>query len=252
MNNLSPEQTEQLKEIGAHLRQLRQEQAISPEEVSTKTFIPLRLLKALEEGESDQLPEPVFIQGFIRKYADALDLDGTTLAKTFPANFLPIKADIYSRETSHHPYSLIQPYLPYILYFLLVVSAASGLLYLLNRPQADKPPLEEKSSPLIQQQQTLATSIPSSLTPPTTSQAILPIEVMVSLKEQSWLLVVVDGKTKFEGIIAKGKQQTWTAKKQLKLRAGNAGAVSVSLNRQEPKLLGNLGEVKEVTFNPKK
>jgi cytoskeletal protein RodZ len=87
VNHLNPAQTEQLKEIGAYLRQLRQEQSISTEEVAAKTFIPLRILKALEEGQPEHLPEAVFIQGFIRRYADVLDLDGAALAKTFPTNF---------------------------------------------------------------------------------------------------------------------------------------------------------------------
>ncbi len=253
MNHLSQEQTEQLREIGSQLRQLRQEQAISTEEVATKTFIPLRLLKALEEGQSDQLPEPVFVQSFIRKYADALDLDGAALANAFPTNFLPRKSDgYYSQERSSTLSQQIEPYLPYLLYILLVFSAASGLLYLHNKPQTAQPIQREKNSPVLQQQKTLAKPAPLSSAPPKASQPSSPIEVTVSLKEESWLRVTADGKTQFEGIMDKGKQQTWTAKKQLKLRAGNAGAVSISFNRQEPKLLGKLGDVEEVTFTPKK
>ncbi len=98
MNNLNPTQLEQLKKIGAYLRQLRQEQAKSTEEIATKTFIPSRLLKALEEGETEQLPEPIFIQGFIRRYAEALNLDGMTLAQSFPTSFLPIKSETLVEE----------------------------------------------------------------------------------------------------------------------------------------------------------
>ena len=98
MNHLNPAQVEQLKEIGAYLRQIRQEVSIPIEEISAKTLIRLGMLKAIEEGQPDQLPEPVFVQGFIRRYADALGLDGVALAKTFPINFL-IESDIL-RELS--------------------------------------------------------------------------------------------------------------------------------------------------------
>ena len=231
MNQLNLAQVEQLKEIGAHLRQLRQEQSISTEEVAAKTFIPSRLLKALEEGESDQLPEPIFIQGFIRRYANALDQDGDALAKTFPTSLLPVKSSAYDQEASRIRSSTL---LPYVAYILLLITAASGLVYLLKKPQTAKPPLQGKNLS-IAQQQTLVKSPPSSPTPPKVPQATSPIQVTVSLKEESWLRVVADGKTQFEGTLTKGKQQTWKAKKQLTIRAGNAGAVLTSFNQKEPK-----------------
>jgi cytoskeletal protein RodZ len=51
--------------LGAYLQQLRQKQRISLETVAKKTLIPVRLLAALEIGNTKQLPEPVYIQGFI-------------------------------------------------------------------------------------------------------------------------------------------------------------------------------------------
>lgn len=145
MNQLNLAQVEQLKEIGAYLRQLRQEQSISTEEVAAKTFIPSRLLKALEEGASDQLPEPIFIQGFIRRYADALDQDGDALAKTFPTSLLPVKSQTDDQEAFRITSSSL---LPYVAYILLLITAASGLVYLLKKPQTAKPPLQEKTYPL--------------------------------------------------------------------------------------------------------
>jgi cytoskeletal protein RodZ len=82
MRDLNVAQVDQLRQIGAYLSKERQEQSIPLEEVALKTFIPLRLLQALEQGESERLPETVFVQGFIRRYADILGLDGTALAKT--------------------------------------------------------------------------------------------------------------------------------------------------------------------------
>ncbi|NJR66514.1 MAG: helix-turn-helix domain-containing protein [Leptolyngbyaceae cyanobacterium CRU_2_3] len=84
MEKLDSAQLDQLKEIGAYLRQVRQEQAKSLEEIATKTCIRLPLLRAIELGQEQVLPEPVFVQGFIRRYADVLGLDGTGLSRTFP------------------------------------------------------------------------------------------------------------------------------------------------------------------------
>lgn len=276
MNSLSSDQAEQLKEIGAYLRNHRQQQSISTEEVAAKTFIPSRLLKALEEGQSDQLPEPVFVQGFIRRYAEALNLDGTALARTFPANLLPVKTDtssqdapesvsseqfaIFNEEIGQKCGLLLESFSknlsrvgqPYILYILLMLVASSGLLYLVNKPQTAKPTPQKKSSPIVQKPKTVAKAkpTPSPLKPTTSSQLSSPLQVAVNLKDESWLRVKIDGKTEFEGILKKGEKQTWTAKKQLTIRTGNAGGVLVSFNQKEAKALGNMGEVKEMTFTP--
>ena len=90
MKELDTTQVEQLKTIGTYLGRERQERGVSLDEIAVKTYIPLRLLQALEDGQVERLPEPVFVQGFIRRYADAIGLDGVALAKTFSpqASFL--------------------------------------------------------------------------------------------------------------------------------------------------------------------
>lgn len=93
--NLAPTQIEQLQSIGAHLRQVRQEQGLSLDVLANQIFIRPALLQALETGHGDQLPEPVFIQGFIRRYAEALGLDGKAISQEFvvtPVNAYPAPA----------------------------------------------------------------------------------------------------------------------------------------------------------------
>lgn len=238
MNHLDPAQVEQLQEIGAHLRQKRQELSIPIEEIAAKTLIRLGILKAIEEGQFDQLPEPVFVQGFIRRYGDVLGLDGAALAKTFPMSFsLPAESQALI-QTPPNRSRTIPLYVPSI---LLLLVAAGGLFYFLNR---------RTTEPVVQQR--AVTTVPSSPLPkPIASPLGSPIQVTVNLTEQSWLRVMADGRTQFEGVLPKGKQQTWIAKKQLTVRAGNAGAVLVAYNREKPRLLGTTGNIREVTFTNK-
>lgn len=244
MNNLNPAQVEQLKEIGAQLRQQRQEKSISTEEVSAKTYISSRLLTALEEGQSEYLPEPVFIQGFIRRYADVLSLDGDALAKTFPTNLIPTSLEMAAPQevTQQMPLPSREIGL-YALYIVLMAVAAGGLFLLVNRPQTSQPVVQKQTEPIVQQPKTTAKA-----TPAKTAAANAPIQASVSLTEESWMEIIVDGKTEFEGNLEKGTKKTWTAKKELKIAAGNAGAVLLSSNRQKEKLLGEPGEVKEITL----
>ncbi len=243
MNNLNPAQVEQLKEIGAQLRQQRQEQSISTEEVSAKTYISPRLLTALEEGQSENLPEPVFIQGFIRRYADVLALDGDALSKTFSTNLSPTTSEIAA------PQEIRTQQLPskeiglYALYIGLMAVAAGGLFLLVNRPQTAPPVAQKKTESVVQQPKTSTKPKPAK-----TSAASAAIQASVNLTEESWMEVIVDGKTEFEGNLDKGTKKTWTAKKELKITAGNAGAVLIVANRQKEKLMGEPGEVKEITL----
>lgn len=237
MNHLDPAQVEQLQEIGAYLRQRRQESSISIEEIAAKTLIRLGILKAIEEGQFDQLPEPVFVQGFIRRYGDVLGLDGAALAKTFPTSFsLPAESEAFIQALPKSRSRSIPLYVPSI---LLLLIAAGGLFYFLSRQRTTEPVVQQRA----------VTTVPSSPLPkPIASPIGSPIQVTVNLTEQSWLQVMADGKTQFEGVLPKGKQQTWIAKKQLTVRAGNAGAVLVAYNREKPRLLGTTGDIREVTF----
>jgi transcriptional regulator with XRE-family HTH domain len=96
MGTPNSEQAEKLTEIGGKLKRVRCEKAISLEQVAAKTMINTRLLSAIEEGALDQLPEPVYTQGFIRRFADALGMNGEELAKAYPIK--PISTDTNHQE----------------------------------------------------------------------------------------------------------------------------------------------------------
>lgn len=85
---------EKLRSVAQQLIEAREAQSIALEEIATKTFIPMRILKALEAGETFKLPEPIFVQGFIRRYAKLVGLDGDALAKEIPLNTEPVAVDL--------------------------------------------------------------------------------------------------------------------------------------------------------------
>jgi transcriptional regulator with XRE-family HTH domain len=79
-------QTTNLQEIGSNLRQIRQDSNLSIEDISERTRIQPRLLRALEEGRFDVLPEPVYIQSMVKKYGESLGVNCLELAKSVPAS----------------------------------------------------------------------------------------------------------------------------------------------------------------------
>jgi cytoskeleton protein RodZ len=61
--------------FGAQLKQEREKQGVSLEDISLSTKIGTRMLRALEEEHFDQLPGGIFNKGFIRAYARCLGID---------------------------------------------------------------------------------------------------------------------------------------------------------------------------------
>lgn len=76
----------ELREIGEILKTKRLEKNISISDVQEFTKIKSYYIKAIEDGEEDKLPDPVYIRGFIRSYAEMLGLNGEVLLQDLKLN----------------------------------------------------------------------------------------------------------------------------------------------------------------------
>jgi cytoskeletal protein RodZ len=267
---------------GAQLRQAREHRGLSLDEVATKTRVQRRYLQALEEGTVDKLPEPVYARGFLKRYADFLDLDSAGIAE----RYFPM-ADIRKQGNSG---PLLMPPSPkqtnWLGYTAGVVVAVLGLSTFFalgsNRSapstsataqasgKSEPSPLEKMvkgagaptntvtptptsnqvvaSKPATQPAgpQTQPILTPPSVTPVPTAQ--LPVQVAVKVAADTWVRVSADGRTVFQGVLPKGAQRNWSAKQSVKFRTGNAGGILVSHNQKAIGALGAPGKVVERVF----
>ena len=76
-----------LQEIGALLRQERERQNLALSDVVERTKISRSCIQAIEKGDSEGLPHPVYARGFIKNYATLLGLDGPKLAESFDRQY---------------------------------------------------------------------------------------------------------------------------------------------------------------------
>ncbi|MGH2412242.1 MAG: helix-turn-helix domain-containing protein [Microcystaceae cyanobacterium] len=250
--NPEEEQREKLKDLGSRLHQIRAEQGLSLERIEKKTLIPVRILKAIESGHLEALPEPIYIRGFMKQFAEALGLDGMGFVRDLPTDlsFRQVK----SRHWWRLPSLQIRPLHLYLLYILLVILSVKGLSYWLKQSALEvsqqQTPQPSVVKPTTASQPPKKSTKPISISSPSAAK---PVVVDIKLKDKSWLKVVVDGKTEFEGILPQGTHRTWAAKEQVTVRAGNAGSVLVAFNDQQAKQLGKPGQIQEVTYqaNPK-
>ncbi len=72
-----------MKQIGKELKEVREEKGISLEEIAEKTKIQPRFLRAIESGNWEDLPEEVYLRGFLKTYADALGLEGQEFVESY-------------------------------------------------------------------------------------------------------------------------------------------------------------------------
>lgn len=67
--------------VGNLLREAREEHGIDLETFARSLRVPIRMLRALEEGEFAVLPADVYVRGFVKLYAEALHLDPVPLLR---------------------------------------------------------------------------------------------------------------------------------------------------------------------------
>jgi cytoskeleton protein RodZ len=72
-----------MKDTSELLKRTRLSKNLTLEEISSQTKIQLHILKALDEGNLDSLPNKVFIKGFLRQYAQALGLKSSEVIEMY-------------------------------------------------------------------------------------------------------------------------------------------------------------------------
>ena len=69
--------------VGAHLRAQREQNGLSVEDVAQRLRIRLSNLQSIEQGRFDDLPGRIYAIGFVRSYAEFLDLDGQSVVELY-------------------------------------------------------------------------------------------------------------------------------------------------------------------------
>jgi len=116
-----------LRQVGQELRQARQARSLSVQQLHTQTLVPLHHIEALESGRIDQLPEDVYVRGFIRRIGCALGLNGVAIADSIPQPD-PVKSVVPSwYESPAIPGVQLNSVHLYLGYTALIAGAVGGL-----------------------------------------------------------------------------------------------------------------------------
>jgi len=123
-----------LQELGEKLQKARKMRCLSMKQIHKQTFVPLHYLEAIEKGETEKLPEDVYLRGFIFRLGNALGFDGVTLAAALPiSDSLQGLMPSWSKSNKDSGFYLHPAYL-YVGYTALIAGAVSGLSWMSQQP----------------------------------------------------------------------------------------------------------------------
>ena len=214
--------------IGDKLREAREKRGLLWEKAHKDTKIHPNILKALEEDKGDEFLSPVYIKGFLKKYAQYLGLDSQQIVEEYESLHLPQRAQAGSpppiltlEDKKKEPkvnyrrlLSLFKALLIIILTILFV-----GYLRFVLRSLSPTPPGE------VTREAVKAVPSPSLLV-----AKDKPLILTVRAERDSWMQVKSDGRVIFENVLSRGKEEKWIAKERIELWVGNAEGLELILN----------------------
>jgi len=129
--------------VGQHLRALREAKRMSIAEVSRATRVPVASVERIEADRFDELPGEVFVRGFLRAYARALEVPVDDVLARYTASRrvawvtpLPITSPVRPARTRRFGVAIA-----FVLLLILFTLALSIVL----RPRGDDMPQELSS-----------------------------------------------------------------------------------------------------------
>jgi cytoskeleton protein RodZ len=246
--------------VGPILRQERLRQGLSLDEIAGRTRISQRFLAAIEAEDFGQLPGVVFTRNFVRQFASALGMEPDPLLAGLPrvdVENAPLP-DAAQFARPRRPNPRWASAMSSAVWVILAIGASAGAYVYLNgrtvsggKVEAkitEKPPVSVVTPAATQ----MAAPAPVVITPAPTSDAPTAnlenhaVQVVLKAREASWVQIIADGKNAFTGTLHPNDSREVAADALVKVIAGNAGGLEISLNGKALDPIGPSGQVRTV------
>lgn len=235
-------------DVGAHLRSSREAQGISIALLAARTRVQPRILSAIEINDLAAIPPKPYGRGFVRAYAHEIGLDPERVVHDYFGQFpsmaqpaapprVPVDQDRPGRLTALLPAAL-------------AILIGAGILAVVrqNTTIVNAPVL----TPVVGTSGAAApVAGPLEADPkPTPSAAVDQLTLIVRATRDCWVTASADGKRVIYQILPAGAERTLTGSRELHLRAGDAGALHLTLNGRDAGTFGESGEVRQARITP--
>lgn len=265
--------------VGYTLRQERERQNLSINDIEEGTSIRATYIEAIENGEYDKLPGTIYTKGFIKNYAKFLGMDADAVVKEFATDMAEIAAeeeaakaaeiaaqnpDAEEKKIESKPekksigYSIQDDSRGLsnkliVAAVVLIAVLAGGLWSWLSGSGGDvatNPP-QQQTQPVTPESQPTDNPTPVANANPAPPPPSDNVAVQARFNDRCWALVTVDGAVVQEGVIEGGQTLTWEGKDNITFRLGNAGAVEFFQDGKSLGVQGAVGDVVDRTFTRK-
>jgi cytoskeleton protein RodZ len=244
-------------DIGAELRAAREAKGLSLGTLAQRIRVQPRTLAAIELNDLSLLPPRPFGRGFVKAYAEEVDLDPDHTVHTFFSQF-PARPAPPASTRREIAATVLDPPSNWLglasaaTILILVVAAA----VVLGR-RHESPPLT--SAVGTSGSAATAAAVPQAAAPvtqpaepaaavPTVPAAPLRFAFLVS--RPCWVTAVADGQRAVYRIVYPDDPQVLNAHREIVIRFGDAGAVTWSINGRAGSSLGGNGAIRDVRITP--
>ena len=230
--------------FGYYLQSIRLEKNITLETVAEETRIAISNLILIEKEDVESLPNPVFVKGFLRSYAQAIGANGEEAVRLYEA-----KLDMKNRfddTTRISPKFKLSPWRNLILSIVAVVGLIAmslyGVSYFQHRTtHSDK---TETAGPGELAPEAHATDPNTSAAKNKIPSATLTKKVLhIRALEDTWVKIIVDNPEPKEYNLRSGDQLDEEATVGYNLLIGNAIGLELKLDGKPVNISGKAGEV---------
>ncbi|MDD5009447.1 MAG: DUF4115 domain-containing protein [Syntrophorhabdaceae bacterium] len=228
-----------LEKIGRFLKARREEKGFTIAQVSSALCVRKSLIEALEQGNWQMLPHHVYVKGYIKEYANLLNVF-TEIANDLVEEEKTITPEIPVQQMVETPRKRI-PRKAFVYSVIIVVLLGYLIASRTQREQSYTPPVEATSRITSSSYSTgsAENKSPGSNIPDMKM-------LMVSCQERTWISVIIDNTEKKEFMLNPQEVIMLSAKERFDLLIGNAAGIKMFLNGKDVQFSGKNGEVKRI------
>ncbi|MCH7761782.1 DUF4115 domain-containing protein [candidate division TA06 bacterium] len=205
--------------IGSRLQKAREKKHLSLKDVSEKTKIHPNVLKAIEEDRADQMLSRVYVKGFVRSYAALVGLHGEELVQAYQevSKETPLLMP-GSAEGSPWGEGRVFPWMRWSIVILFAAASLYGIRWGFSK-------IQQKLSFPSFSRQTLSLEKGSRTPYPFRLAPDEPMTLKLRAYENTWITVTSDGQLMYQGLLTKGREESWLAKRRFELSMSDGGVV---------------------------
>ncbi|MBA4418517.1 MAG: hypothetical protein C0392_11515 [Syntrophus sp. (in: bacteria)] len=253
-----------LSKIGRILKEQREEQGRTIQEVSEVLCVRKSLIRAIEEGDWQMLPHQVYVRSYLKDYANFLHIyDEIVLFLNVPESkpeavdtvSVPLRQKPVKQKPAHIKHDNSKREGPKeekkrigrfsrttVAYCIILVIAATIFVYeRIEKERALTPEVENASRVAVTSQANNENGSVSTINDVK--------RLMITCHERTWISVVIDEKEKKEFMLSPQEIIVLNAKEGFDILVGNAGGVKLLLNGKETEFTGKSGEVKRIKLS---